>query len=392
MMVQDEAALASTVSGDTFMLPAGDAAALASAQLAQQRNLEQQALLVQHQQQQDQLRQVQHQQECQMLLAQLGSPNNLAAGCQQLQADGCSVNDSALLANLAYAGPGARSTAPRRASICSYVQVPAQDVQAGGRACSVPTLGMQLQQLAAATNPLPNVRPAGDVLADAYDNALEAELDAALQQLLIMRSEVELKKMRASQASAARNSLGGMFNGSTGRNSFGGMPNGSASGTMMAVMPAAGASNSMLAAAAMSSALYQPSNTAAALVQVPNSNVHTAAHVSAVPVASACTPLTSPHVSFGGFVSGAGNCVQDSYGVSGQALGGEAVMADWLGCNGGVNPGMPAQQVTLQVNDHVLAMAMCEAGMTRDGAGQQGSISNAQLAVLARSMQGPFVL
>lgn len=374
MLVQEDTSWTSTVSGDTFMLPAGDAAVLASAQLAQQRTREQQALLAQHQQQQDQLRRVQQEQKRQLLLSQLGAPNNLVAGGQQLQADGFSVNDSALLANLAYAGPSTGGTAPRRASICSYVQVPVQQPQADGRACSVPTLGMQFQQMAAATSPLPNVSPAADALADAYDNALEAELDAALQQLLIMRSEVEVKK-----ANAARNSLGGMPNASTGRNSFGGMPNGSAPGGMMANAP-----NGMLAAAAMSSALYQPSNVAETLVHAPNSNLYAAAQVAALPVASVCTPMTSPQVSLGGFISGAASCVQDGFGMPGQTVGREASMADWLGCNAGA--GMATQQVALQV------LAMRQAGMTANGAGQQGPISNAQLAALAQSMQGPFVL
>jgi hypothetical protein len=396
MVVQDEASWSSTASGHNFLLSAGDAAALASAQLAQQHNREQQdQLLAQHQQQQDQLQRVQHHQKCQLLLSQLGSPDSFVAGCQQLHVHGCSVDDSALLANLAYAGPCARSAAPRRASICSYVQVPSQGVQENGRACSVPTLGMQLQQLAAVRRPLPTVSPTADVLADAYDNALEAELDAALQQLLVMRSEVELKKVRASQASAACTSLAGMPSGSTRRTSLGGMVDGSAPSTMLAAMPAAGAPNSMLVAAAMSPALYQPSNAtaaaaAAALVHTPNSNLYAAAQVAAVPDASACMPLTNPHVSLGGFASGAGNCMQDSFGASGQAMGGDATMADWLGCKG-ASAGVPAQQVTLQV-DGLELLALHQAGMTGSGAGQHGPISHAQLAALAQSMQGPFVL
>lgn len=355
IVLQDDMSWASTNSGDVVLLPAGaDAAALATAQqlqMAQQR--EHDCQLMQAQQEQ-QLLLAQQERDRQLLLSQLGSM--APAPCAQPYAGSILSQDSALLAQLQCNRPAAG----RRASMSCYMQLPAADMRLDARACSVPLGGAQMpQQFAAATSPLPD-GAAGD-LADAADNALEAELDAALQQLLAMRNEVELKKACAKQARASMDSC--------------------RSRTPVAMQQAPHApavTNSMCSAAAvLSSQLYQPS---AALNCAPSSASYSVPQMAVVQAPGSCAPMASQHTSFSGFAPVTGyTSVPDSFGLparslqataasvlglnagtplhaslDGQPLRTEGTLADWLACNPGA--GLSAQQAAVQANLQLLGL------------------------------------
>lgn len=370
---------ASTVSGDTCMLAAGGgdpAAVLASAQqleCAQQHERDLQLLQAQRQQL---LQMAQQEQERQELLSQLGGvcalgSSNLAA-CLQPCANSMAAHDSALLAQLQYTAPGRPGTSQRRASLGCYdmqatgAQLHVRDTDLDGQAYSLP-LHPNNQLPAQATCPLPSVGTAAGAVADAYDSALEAQLDAALQQLLVMRSEVAHKKALAKQAKAAQ------------RAGLGSAPDTClAAARALAASPAA--SGGLPAAAVLSSQLFQPySTTAAGTVACPaNISVNTGQ----APCVHACMPLANQDTAFSGFApmapmpgcvpgscfgaagqgvhtSGAGSmpgfstdgCLHASLGHAAEAGGS---LADFLGCHAGAQ--QPTDQEQLQL------LALCQAG------------------------------
>lgn len=364
---QQETSWTSTVSGDS-MLAAGDAAAVLAT--TQQLQMTQR-----------------HEYDVQLLQAQRAQLLQMAQQEQERQELLQLAHDSALLAQLQYAAAQGAASGPsqRRASMGCYnlqatdAQLPVRDAE--GQAYSLP-LPSNTQLPAPATCPLPSVGMGAGVLADVYDSALEAELDAALQKLLVMRSEVAHKKALAQQAKARRASMGSAPEP---------LP---LAATTPGVLGAASlaASGGLPAAAVLSSQLFQPYGAGAGgtlacpgpnSVTVSTGQVHT------------CMPVVSnQHVVFGGFAPpmaahiqgcGPGSC----FGAAGQgvhtsgaagpmlgfaadtslhaSLGQDAggSLADFLGCHAGV--GQPTDQQQLQL------LALCQAGSAAVGVAGQAT-------------------
>lgn len=312
VMMQEDS-WASTVSGDVCMLPAGgdptDLLAGAEALQAMQRQQECQLLLTQ-QQEQERLHQ-QHQR--QLLRAQMG----LMPAASPQQFANQPVSDSSLLAQLQCSGLTAQNPSGRRASFGPCMLSPA-DLSQAGRACSLPLAGMQLPQLVPSSSPFVGNGIAfsgADAAATAADVALEAEIDGALQRLLLLRNEVEVSK---AQARASRSSIG--------NSSF---YNGAA--------PLAAVSGGSLAA---TSSLYQPYNPAAAGVL--NSAADSAAQLAAVSVTA------GPRTSFSSFAPVMS--AVDARGFAPQRLAASAAAAVMYEVSGGaaVNPmGPPIREPSM---------------------------------------------
>lgn len=371
----------STVFGDTCMLAAGGgdpAAVVASAQQLQCAQRHERDLQLLQAQRQQLLQMAQQEQKRQELLSQLGGAcahgSSSLTACLQPCADSMVAHDSALLAQLQYTTQVRPGTSQRRASLGCHdmqatgAQLHVRDTGLDGQGYSLP-LHPNTQLPAQATCPLPSVGMPAGALADAYDSALEAELDAALQQLLVMRSEVAHKKALATQAKAAQ------------RASLGSAPDTClAAARALAAPPAA--SGGLPAAAMLSSQLFQPcSATAAGTVACP-ANSCVSVSTGQAPCVHACMPLANQHTAFSGFApmapmpgcvpgscfgaagqgvhtSGAGSMLGFSTDGSLHASLGHAVeaggsLADFLGCHAGAR--QPTGQEQLQL------LALCQAG------------------------------
>jgi hypothetical protein len=332
-----------------------------------------------------------HEYDLQLLQAQRAQLLQMAQQEQERQELLQLAHDSALLAQLQYAAaPGAASgPSQRRASMGCY-NLQATDAQLlvrdamEGQAYSLPLHPSNTQLPAPVTCPLPSVGVGAGALADAYDSALEAELDAALQQLLALRSEVAQKKALAQQAKARRASMGSAPEP---------LPLAATiPGVLGAASPEA-ASGGLPAAAVLSSQLFQPYGApAAGALSCPGPNSVSVSTAQA-PCVHACMPVVSNqvHAAFGGFAPpmaahiqgcGPGSCFSaagqgvHTSGAAGPMLGfagnasslhaslgqaGDAggSLADFLGCHAGV--GQPTDQQQLQL------LALCQAGSAAVG-------------------------
>lgn len=221
-------------------------------------------LLAQQQQQQQQLQeQVQNALEQQLLLQQLGAMSSQPCS-QQVQAGNLYVSDSVLMPQLQ--GPNLSRPSTGAGRRLSYTALPLSgtglNLTDGSMLSSNQGVAAQLRQAASTSLPAMDA----DSTRDALDSALEAELDAALQQLLTLRNEVELRKARAGAAV-----------GSSGISSVPAAP--AASAAMLGL--SAGAPDSMLAAGvqpdSMLAAGMQPDSMLAAGVQLGQLYQHTTA-------------------------------------------------------------------------------------------------------------------
>lgn len=252
-------------------------------------------LLAQQQQQQQQLQvQVQNALEQQLLLQQLGAMSSQPCS-QQVQAGNLYVSDSVLMPQLQ--GPNLSRPSTGAGRRLSYTALPLSgtglNLTDGSMLSSNALVAAQLRQ--AASTPLPAMD--ADSTRDALDSVLEAELDAALQQLLTLRNEVELRKARAGAAA-----------GSSGISSVPAAP--VASAAMLGL--SAGAPDSMLAAGvqpdSMLAAGMQPDSMLAAGVQLGQLYQHTMAPaLSSVPpqLYQAAAPQATDKLGCGALINSA---------------------------------------------------------------------------------------